>query len=131
MVNFEEILRMNAAGNSNITLNYSCTDDNPLGGYSYYRLKIVDLDGEVQYSNPRMVYRSALTESPTLNGTEFDLSSCESGALIKIFDASGKLLVQKIADAPNYDIQHLQNGFYLVHIICNRNEYIFKTSIAK
>jgi hypothetical protein len=131
MVNFIEITQLDAAGNSSQPRNYSCADDQPVGGYSYYRLKIIDLNGEFEYSQIRMVFRSNKTDMPTLMGSTFHLNSCETGSLIKIFDATGRLVEQKAVLSDHYDIQHLENGFYLVQIICNRTEYIFKTTIQK
>ncbi|MEZ5025049.1 MAG: T9SS type A sorting domain-containing protein [Chitinophagales bacterium] len=40
-----------AAGNSNAELQYDFTDNNPLVGNNYYRLKIFDIDGSFKYSN--------------------------------------------------------------------------------
>lgn len=131
MVHFIEIAELDAAGNSSQPRNYSCSDDYPVPGYSYYRLKMVDLNGETEYSQARMVYRTSDAEMPTLLGTTFNLNVCENGSLIKIYDAAGRLIEQKTITTENYDIQHLQNGFYLVQILCNRTEYIFKTSIQK
>ncbi len=131
MENFIQIAQITASGNSNSPRNYSCADDHPETGYSYYRLKIVDLNGEIQYSNVRMVFRQNAVEMPTLNGNIFHLSTCETGTQIKVFDATGRLIEEKMTTGENYSIEHLQNGFYLIHITCNRTEYIFKTSLQK
>jgi len=50
---FSSVATVNASGNSNSTKNYSFThlDANPFGGYIYYRLKSVDIDGRYSYSN--------------------------------------------------------------------------------
>ena len=49
-----------------------------------------------------------------------------------IIIGSGTLLIEeKMTTGENYSIEHLQNGFYLIHITCNRTEYIFKTSLQK
>jgi hypothetical protein len=47
---WNEIIRVNGAGNSTHTISYSSTDNNPLVGLSYYRLKQVDYDGKYSYS---------------------------------------------------------------------------------
>ena len=51
--NWEEIGRVTAAGNSQITLNYNLTDYQPLQGINYYRLRITDLDGNSRLSEIR------------------------------------------------------------------------------
>lgn len=131
MIHFEELSQLMAAGNSNTIRYYSYSDENPLLGISYYRLKIVDLNGDVQYSQPRMVNRNETTEVPTLNGTLFNLSTCESGSILKIFDATGRLIENRTIQESSYDIQHLENGLYLIQVICNKNEYIFKTALSR
>jgi autotransporter-associated beta strand protein len=44
-VHFESIGKVDAAGNSNHFLNYQFSDENPLQGYSYYKLIQYDFDG--------------------------------------------------------------------------------------
>jgi len=49
--NFTKILIKAAQGNSTSLVSYSVIDNNPLGGTSYYRLNMVDLDGTSEHSN--------------------------------------------------------------------------------
>ncbi len=53
--NWEEILNIDGANNSNEIINYSEIDFNPLIGVSYYRLKQTDYDGTYSYSNVEVV----------------------------------------------------------------------------
>ncbi|MEO8148607.1 MAG: T9SS type A sorting domain-containing protein [Bacteroidia bacterium] len=48
---FEEVTKVNGAGNSNQVLKYMATDENPFTGRSYYRLKQTDFNGMFKYSN--------------------------------------------------------------------------------
>ena len=48
--NFYSVLTIKGANNSNSIINYSATDNSPLGGISYYRLKQTDIDGRYTYS---------------------------------------------------------------------------------
>ncbi len=50
-VNYHEVSRVSAAGNSNVLLEYRAFDNAPASDISYYRLKQVDLDGKFTYSN--------------------------------------------------------------------------------
>ena len=50
-VEFEEVLKADGAGNSNVVLDYFETDYEPLSGVSYYRLKQTDYDGQYSYSD--------------------------------------------------------------------------------
>lgn len=47
---WEKIGSVKAKGYSSITANYSYTDQFPLAGNNYYRLKMIDLDGKFNYS---------------------------------------------------------------------------------
>jgi hypothetical protein len=44
-----------AAGNSNVPQTYSFTDDAPLSGKNYYRLKQSDLDGQFIYTGVKLL----------------------------------------------------------------------------
>ena len=54
-ISFLYIGRVNAAGNTSREISYSFTDNQPLPGLDYYRLKQVDLNGRVIYSPARLV----------------------------------------------------------------------------
>jgi hypothetical protein len=49
-VNFSYIGEKAAAGNSNVTINYTLNDEHPVLGSNYYRLKMIDKDGQYEYS---------------------------------------------------------------------------------
>lgn len=57
---FEELLRIDGAGNSNMVLCYSAIDYNPINGTLYYRLKQTDFDGKHTYSNIVAVFLEEL-----------------------------------------------------------------------
>lgn len=48
---WNDIGKVNAAGNSSVNLNYSLLHNTPVNGPNYYRLKEVDKDGNFTYSN--------------------------------------------------------------------------------
>ncbi len=56
-VQFSPIGTVAAAGTSNATLNYNFLDDEPLQGRSYYRLKMIDIDGTFSHSKTVSVLR--------------------------------------------------------------------------
>lgn len=49
-VHFEPIEMVQGAGNSTTTLHYKISDDRPIKGINYYRLKQTDFDGKYSYS---------------------------------------------------------------------------------
>ncbi|GAB3029669.1 endonuclease/exonuclease/phosphatase family protein [Spirosoma pulveris] len=65
---FGAIGRVTAAGNAQATKNYGLVDEHPLSGTNYYRLKQVDLDGQVAYSTIVSVVMDNLTPTMELLG---------------------------------------------------------------
>lgn len=63
---FVKIGFVKGSGNSNLPKNYSFVDDNPLSGNASYRLKEIDNDGSVKYSN--------IVEASFMKPTVFSLS---------------------------------------------------------
>ena len=55
-VDFEKIGFVEAAGFSNTERRYDFLDENPLVGNNYYRLKEIDHDGKINYSNIILIY---------------------------------------------------------------------------
>ncbi len=55
-VNFHSLAEKAAAGNSATNLYYNLVDKNPFPGTSYYRLRMVDLDGTEDFSPVRSIY---------------------------------------------------------------------------
>lgn len=79
-VHFSPIATVQAAGNSQSDINYSKEDTDPLSGKSYYRLKMVDIDGGSEYSAVRAVLFSATPQvkiigNPVTNKLELVTSS--------------------------------------------------------
>lgn len=54
-VNFHSIGRVEATGNSSSAVEYFFTDNNPVTGYNYYRLRQVDRDGRYIFTPARLV----------------------------------------------------------------------------
>jgi hypothetical protein len=56
-INFSDIGLVEGGGRNlfDVHTNYNFTDENPLLGVSYYRLKAVDLDGKFEYFGPKFV----------------------------------------------------------------------------
>ena len=59
--NFTAIGKVAAAGNSSTARLYSYTDNNPMAGINYYRLKMVDLDNSSKYSEIKSVKNTSFT----------------------------------------------------------------------
>jgi hypothetical protein len=90
--NFSQLLTRKAQGNSASLVSYNAIDNNPLSGTSYYRLKMVDLDGTFEYS--KLV---AVSAEGTLQVRAYPNPSKGSGVNIIAGDGS-KLVLKAVSD---------------------------------
>lgn len=138
--NFEEIKKVNGAGNSLVHLNYSTMDENPENGISYYRLKQVDFNGTYKYSQIQSVDFSttkafSFDVYPNPNkGASFNIvfnSNTNQEVSVIIYDVTGKKSFVKeltaiengnsefIIDLP----QTLSSGVYIITATANQEVY--------
>jgi hypothetical protein len=123
---WEEIEKIDGAGNSVERLAYATIDLNPLQGLSYYRLKQTDFDGTYSYSEIRTVSVSKSvkraiqiypnpTDGPVyLETEEFDLQA------IQVYNYLGEEVLS-ITNEPSeankrfvIDLTELPAGMYLI-----------------
>ncbi|MBK8701428.1 MAG: T9SS type A sorting domain-containing protein [Saprospiraceae bacterium] len=139
---FEYLSSVNAQGNSNWDINYQYIDDKlpysrTAQNIYYYRLKMVDLDGQYEYSEVRSVrfdesdeitityYPNPTTERIFLNMSipAYD-NSIETTATI--FDMSGKLIMTKKVSTngiTEIDLSDLPNAAFNVNVEHNGKVY--------
>jgi hypothetical protein len=111
------------AGNSHTINTYSFTDETPLSGRAYYRLRQVDFDGTVAYSDVVVLHadeRKTLTIAPNPFENEFNIQSNAQGKMeVKIYDVMGRLLYEINAQSyeGSLDLQPtLPSGSYIITI---------------
>lgn len=115
-------------GNSQTKLNYTYTDAAPFNGHNYYRLRQVDINGQVTYSktvdlfygNDAMV---TLYPNPVNAELNVEINSLREGiATMRITDATGRtvrtiaLSLQSGKNVTEVDMSALTDGVYMVHI---------------
>lgn len=133
---FEEVERLAAQGNTQEQTDYSFFDAFPAAGPNYYRLKQVDQNGAVHYSEVIVLSYQAATEVqvfPTLTQTQLkvDLRSLEAAtARVRIQDFSGKQVLQSSYGYPfdleNIDVGHLRRGMYVLIVETERERVVKK-----
>jgi hypothetical protein len=146
--NFEAIIEVDGAGNSNDILNYKVTDFNPYEGVSYYRLKQTDFDGKYAYSDVKAVEFNKPVQSqewtvfpnPThLNGVYIKNANVDAKQVtLKIIDFTGKVIKMETINNLNANVSyfmgfdHISTGMYMMelndgfnssntHLIINNN----------
>lgn len=130
--NFETILDIDGAGDSQALLSYSAEDRSPLVGKSYYRLKQTDFDGAYTYSQIITIMnegrlRFAVAPNPLSGNT---LKVLVQGAMqgqqyqLLLYDIKGKkIIAEEISAGSAYEYfefvpqSALPGGVYLVKII--------------
>lgn len=138
---FKEIAWIDGQGNSIITNHYQYTDENSTLETSYYRLKQIDFDGTITYSDIRAVNGQSngkyidwqLYPNPVdkqLHISFKQLPKQVTTAKFSIYNVEGKLLYQKhVAIQSNQtiildSIEDLDSGTYMLSVETNDEEVI-------
>lgn len=123
-INFSKIGKVTAQGQSNLAHNYLYTDATPFVGTTYYRLKMVDLDGAATFSNTVSVQigkeRFSVYPNPANDVLNIQFSQAMSNILeVQILDVRGEIIIRKNPklSSVQLDISALNKGLYIVKII--------------
>lgn len=125
---FSEIHKIPGAGTSQTPLDYTFTDQFPLSGWNYYRLRQEDTDGQFAYSPVEAVQMDQTRDAAPLQvfpnpaGAVLNLKTdrlIAEGDCLEIFDHTGHLAqrfsASDIVNAP-MDISQLPAGTYIVRL---------------
>lgn len=109
-------------GKSTLKLEYDYTDNNPLNGRNYYRLKQVDHNGSYAYSDVRMLTfdkGTTIDIYPNPATSAINLSGLSGNEHIYLFDVSGRVVKHLKADNAMVQIplNNLDEGMYQVKIV--------------
>jgi len=140
---FTTLEAIKGAGTSTTEQRYEFTDQQPLRGTNYYRLRQVDLDGtvthlpavSVMFGKP--VNTAIFAPNPSLTGlTRLTYTAATEGILqLIVRDFSGRTIMQQtreIVEGENnlsLDCSTLQKGTYLVEIATNDDMQVQKLVI--
>ena len=117
--NFESIGIINANNNPAIH-EYAFQDETPNKGINFYRLKLVDIDGDFKYSKIEPILfsnKSAITVYPNPAKNEIRILSSKKIISIEITDVLGKLVKRITVNTDNrYNINDLQQGIHFIKI---------------
>ena len=146
-INYEEIARVDGAGNSSATLNYEFIDNEVSGikykvSSIYYRIKQTDFDGKFEYFNPVAVGScTAFSVFPNPAQNELGIQIFSGGnenIVIEVFDVVGKKISSQsylAAQGNNVftlDISAVANGMYILNVITKNvvvNKKFIRTTI--
>ncbi|AEA45583.1 T9SS type A sorting domain-containing protein [Fluviicola taffensis] len=116
---FETIEIIQAAGNSSKVLSYQFNDLMPLTGTSYYRLKMVDLDGSNRYSSiiSTISKSSDIQIFPNPNNGTFQVVGLNGLNTLELSDLQGKSIQLKETneESISFDLKQ-ESGVYMLRI---------------
>jgi len=120
---FKLIGTIASAGNTTTTKNYSLTDNVPLTGVNYYRLKQIDIDGSFKYSKVASVNferskQVIIFPNPVSDRLFISMPERSNFSSVRIMDAMGKLVLQKdiSSSAVELDVRSLPKGWYVIQL---------------
>lgn len=121
---WEEIKRIDGAGNSSTSLNYSVVDKNPFTGISYYRLKQTDFDGNYSYSQIKSINFNTLEQlslsiypNPTNNIITVEGADAETITIYNVLGKNVTALTKMILNSETktaFDLSQLNTGVYFI-----------------
>lgn len=118
---FETIATISSNGTATNGSSYSMIDPKPFDGINFYRLKQVDADGKISYSQIRQVRFSSgkilIYPNPATNRVNVQPANGKLLSSVALYDIHGKLLAGKTNIAgqdATIDVSALPAGFYLI-----------------
>ncbi|MEZ0543051.1 T9SS type A sorting domain-containing protein [Fibrella arboris] len=119
---FTRIGRVTGQGTTTARQQYSFTDETPVSGANYYRLKQIDTDGTFNYSPIRAVVIRANGELTLLGNpvsNELILSGLIAGSTAELLDLTGQIRHQQAvtADRMQVNVRNLPSGTYLLRVV--------------
>lgn len=124
---FESIIRMNGAGNSNTELHYFTIDENPYSGTSYYQLAQTDFDGTTTRSDIVPVFFNSsefgITQVAAGEGVvDVTVVSSDFSAIsLSIYNATGQLLYEETQSYDGSSVfeipaELISHGVYIIRV---------------
>lgn len=108
---------------------YNYTDTQVENGYSYYRLKMLDLDGTVEYSKTLLYHRENIANLDIYPNPVKDLLRIDSeeyiGAEMEVYDLHGRVCHKRILRQAKSTLNtsHFIKGTYIIKITANGNTF--------
>ncbi len=133
-INYNQLVIVFGAGESDTKKNYSYTDKNLTGrkGLVYYRLKSVDNDGKFDYSSVRIIRlddeKQGITLStypnPAVNELKITIPAAWQSKKVtyEVVNTNGqvarKIVTGNSSQTETINVASLAPGFYIVRVIC-------------
>lgn len=128
---YEAIGQVPGAGTSTVINTYTYTDEQPLSGVNYYRLRQVDFDGQYAYSPVVSVVfgstdaRLLIAPSPASDDVTVQLTQPTAEPISwEVYDQGGRMVLQGTAASEieqfGFNVGALAEGFYILQVTNGR-----------
>ncbi|GAB2838198.1 T9SS type A sorting domain-containing protein [Ferruginibacter profundus] len=138
---FNSIAKIVAAGNSSQIKNYNFTDKDNNWIKAYYRLKQVDMDGRLSYSNIRMInycipdaMEVTVFPQPASDVVTIVFNSDKNNFKISLCNSKGQLLLSdevKNENKKQIKVSHLPDGIYSILLTSDKKSITRQIIIAR
>ncbi|MEI9943340.1 MAG: T9SS type A sorting domain-containing protein [Chitinophagaceae bacterium] len=135
--NYVSLGTIAAAGNSTSTRNYFFTDNNPISGANYYRLKMVDIDGHFKYSDIRVLnfgndVNNIILTYPNPAKDKLTVTGIEAGMQLRLMNNVGQQLTNILStgNTMQVDVSKYASGIYILQIV-SKDEVVKNVKIIK
>lgn len=124
---FEDVKTINSYSNGATSNSYSYEDASPAEGNNFYRLKIIELTGNVTYSKTALVKRDlnfgfSVYPNPVTENFTISISEKSLPATIEIFNAQGQPVYKAISSQNAFRVdKSLKTGMYILKVTSNSN----------
>ncbi|MNJ84762.1 hypothetical protein D3C87_22210 [compost metagenome] len=121
-----------AKGNSSDLHYYRYPDSEPLNGISYYRLKMIDLDGNTRYSSiiSNKLNKTEIQIVPNPNNGSFLVSGLIGANKLELFDLHGKMLQSKESKEEIVSFETTQkSGIYVLRISHSKGSEVLRVVV--
>ncbi len=131
---FDAIGEIKGAGNSNTTLSYEFTDEKPLAGVNYYRIKQTDYDGKFSYTDIKSLMHNTfgnLNITPRTTEGRLEITTDAEDYTLNVYNVAG----QQVKSYPSLSldqsisIDELTAGLYFIKV--NVGGQVETTKIVK
>lgn len=118
--NWIYLVDLKGAGTTSIPHTYAFTDSSNADGVSYYRLRQVDFDGQVEYHEPQSIEHigcgfGGVYPNPTKGKAYLNL--IEKNAQIRLYSLTGQDLTHKMTvdyENKSLNLENLVSGSYTI-----------------
>jgi hypothetical protein len=135
-ITFEAIARMDGKADSRAEVKYSFTDNAPLAGVGYYRIRQVDLDGTSTVTRTRSIDIPVISQAfiyPNPASAILTLENIEPNSIITFVSALGREVRKETAKTNKWTVslEGMSAGFYTVSITSSNGTSHRKLVISK